>query len=86
MPFEYQGPDVVARFGASLFGAGRSSISCRREPTVSPRSGPPRPRTGIHHGTGRHVLTVRGDRISARAQFDNSVLPTFGLPRSPPSR
>ena len=40
MPFEYEGRDVVARFCPSLFGAGRKSTSCRREPTASRRSGP----------------------------------------------
>jgi SnoaL-like protein len=40
MPFEYEGRDVVARFCANIFGAGRGSTSCAREPTVSRRSEP----------------------------------------------
>jgi hypothetical protein len=41
--------------------------------------------TGIRHGTDLYVLTLTGDRISAMTRFDNSVLPSFGLPRSLPS-
>jgi hypothetical protein len=31
------------------------------------------------------VLTLAGDHISALTRFDNSVLPSFGLPRTLPS-
>jgi hypothetical protein len=31
------------------------------------------------------VLTLTGDRICAMTRFENSVLPSFGLPRSLPS-
>ena len=41
---------------------------------------------GISHGTGLYVLTLTGDRICAMTRFDNSVLPSFGLPRSLPGR
>jgi RNA polymerase sigma-70 factor (TIGR02960 family) len=87
MPFEYHGRDVVARFCASLFGAGR-----RFELVPTRANGQPafgaylRAATGIRHGTGLYVLTLTGDRISAMTRFDNSVLPWFGLPRSLPSR
>ena len=40
---------------------------------------------GISHGTGLYVLTLTGDRICAMTRFENSVLPSFGLPRSLPS-
>jgi hypothetical protein len=39
---------------------------------------------GISHGTGLYVLTLTGDRICAMTRFENSVLPSFGLPRSLP--
>jgi RNA polymerase sigma-70 factor (TIGR02960 family) len=87
MPFEYEGRDVVARFCASLFGAGR-----RFELVPTRANGQPafgaylRAPTGIRHGTGLFVLTLTGDRICAMTRFDNSVLPWFGLPRSLPSR
>jgi hypothetical protein len=42
--------------------------------------------TGVRHGTGLYVLTLRGNQICAMTHFDNSVLGWFGLPRSLPSR
>ncbi|GAB3872798.1 hypothetical protein GCM10029964_011840 [Kibdelosporangium lantanae] len=87
IPFEYQGKDVVARFCARIFGAGR-----RFELVPTWANGQPafgaylRSPTGVSHGTGLYVITVVGDRISAMTRFDNSVLPWFGLPRSLPSR
>ncbi|MEV4166310.1 hypothetical protein [Nonomuraea dietziae] len=43
-----------------------------------------RAHTGIRHGTGLFVLTLAGDRICAMTRLENSVLPSFGLPRSLP--
>jgi RNA polymerase sigma-70 factor (ECF subfamily) len=86
MPFEYQGRDVVARFCASIFRAGRRfdliPTRANRQPAFGAYLRAP---TGIRHGTGLYVLTLTGDRISAMTRFDNSVLPSFGLPRSLPS-
>jgi RNA polymerase sigma-70 factor (ECF subfamily) len=42
--------------------------------------------TGVRHGTGLFVLTLAGDRICAMTRFENSLLPSFGLPRSLPPR
>ncbi len=87
MPFEYQGRDVVARFCASLFDAGR-----RFELVPTRANGQPafgaylRAPGGIRHGVGLYMLALSGDRISALTRFDNGVLPWFGLPRSLPSR
>jgi len=87
MPFEYEGRDVVARFCASLFGAGRSFDLVPTRANGQPAFGAYlRPPTGIRHGTGLYVLTLTGDRICALTRFDNSVLSCFGLPRSLPSR
>jgi RNA polymerase sigma-70 factor (TIGR02960 family) len=87
MPFEYQGRDVVARFCASLFGAGRRFDLVPARANGQPAFGAYlRAPTGIRHGTGLYVLTLTGDRICAMTRFDNSVLPWFGLPRSLPSR
>jgi RNA polymerase sigma-70 factor (ECF subfamily) len=87
MPFEYQGRDVVARFCAILFGAGRRFDLVPTRANAQPAFGvylhAP---AGIRHGTGLYVLTLTGDRICAMTRFDNSVLPWFGLPRSLPSR
>ena len=41
---------------------------------------------GTRHGVGLIVLTLSGDRICAMTRFENTVLPSFGLPRSLPSR
>jgi RNA polymerase sigma-70 factor (TIGR02960 family) len=86
MPFEYQGRDVVARFCASIFRAGRRfdliPTRANRQPAFGAYLRTP---TGIRRGTGLYVLTLTGDRISAMTRFDNSVLASFGLPRSLPN-
>jgi RNA polymerase sigma-70 factor (ECF subfamily) len=87
MPFEYEGRDVVARFCACLFGAGRRTDLVPTRANGQPAFGTYlRAPGGISHGTGLYVLTLTGDRICAMTRFENSVLPSFGLPRSLPSR
>ena len=87
MPFGYEGRDVVVRFCASLFGAGRRFDLVPTRANGQPAFGAYlRAPAGISHGTGLYVLTLTGDRICAMTRFDNSVLPWFGLPRSLPSR
>jgi RNA polymerase sigma-70 factor (ECF subfamily) len=87
MPFEYEGRDVVARFCASLFGAGRRFDLVPARANGQPAFGAYlRDPAGIRHGVGLYVLTLTGDRICAMTRFDTSVLPWFGLPRSLPSR
>jgi RNA polymerase sigma-70 factor (ECF subfamily) len=87
MPFEYEGRDVVARFYAGLFGAGRRFDLVPTRANGQPAFGAYlRAPDGIRHGTGLYVLTLADDRICAMTRFDNSVLPWFGLPRSLPSR
>jgi RNA polymerase sigma-70 factor (TIGR02960 family) len=87
MPFEYEGRDVVARFCASLFGAGRRfdlvPTRANGQPAFGAYLHTP---TGVRHGVGLYVLTLTGDRICAMTRFENTVLPWFGLPRSLPSR
>jgi RNA polymerase sigma-70 factor (TIGR02960 family) len=86
MPFEYQGRDVVTRFCASIFHADRRFDLIPTRANGQPAFGAyVRAPTGIRHGTGLYVLTLTGGRISAMTRFDNSVLPSFGLPRSLPS-
>jgi RNA polymerase sigma-70 factor (TIGR02960 family) len=87
MPFEYEGRDVVARFCASLFGAGRRFDLVPTRANGQPAFGAYlRTPTGVRHGVGLYVLTLTGDRICAMTRFENTVLPWFGLPRSLPSR
>ena len=77
----------MARFSASIFGAGRRFDLVRTRANGQPAFGLYlRAPTGIRHGTGLMVLTLAGDRISAMTRFDKSVLPWFGLPRSLPGR
>ena len=87
MPFEYEGRDVVVRFCADLFGAGRRfdlvPARANGQPAFGAYLNVP---DGIRHGTGLYVLTLTGDRICAMTRFDNSVLASFGLPRSLPGR
>jgi len=86
MPFEYEGRDLVARFCAGIFGAGRRFDLVPTRANGQPAFGAYlRAPTGIRHGTGLIVLTLSGDRISAMTRFENSVLPWFGLPRSLPA-
>jgi RNA polymerase sigma-70 factor (TIGR02960 family) len=87
MPLEYEGRDVVARFCALLFGAGRQYDLVPTRANGQPAFGLyVRASGGIRHGTGLVVLTLAGDRICAMTRFENSVLPWFGLPRSLPGR
>jgi RNA polymerase sigma-70 factor (TIGR02960 family) len=85
LPLEYEGRDVVARFCASMFGSGRRFDLVPTRANGQPAFGAYlRSPTGIRHGTGLYVLTLAGDRICAMTRFENSVLPSFGLPRSLP--
>ena len=87
MPLDYEGRNVVARFCALLFGAGRKYDLVPTRANGQPAFGlyvhAP---GGIRHATGLIVLTLAGNRICAMTRFENSVLPWFGLPRSLPSR
>jgi RNA polymerase sigma-70 factor (TIGR02960 family) len=87
MPFEYEGRDVVGRFCASIFRAGRRFDLVPTRANGQPAFGAYlRGPDGISHGMGLYVLTLAGERICAMTRFENSVLPSFGLPRSLPSR
>jgi RNA polymerase sigma-70 factor (ECF subfamily) len=87
VPFEYEGRDLVARFCASVFRAGRRFDLVPTRANGQPAFGAYlRAPNDISHGTGLYVLTLAGDRIGAMTRFDNSALPWFGLPRSLPSR
>ena len=87
MPLEYEGRDVVARFCALMFGAGRRFDLVPTRANGQAAFGTyVRGPDGIRHGTGLFVLTLAGDRICAMTRFENSVLPWFGLPRSLPGR
>ena len=85
IPFEYEGRDVVARFCASLFGAGRRFDLVPTRANGQPAFGAYlRGTRGIRQGIGLYVLTLTGDRIFAMTRFENSALRWFGLPGSLP--
>ena len=87
MPFEYGGRAAVARFCASILGSGRRFDLVPTRANGQPAFGAYlRTPTGISHGVGLYVLTLAGDRICALTRFENSVLSSFGLPRSHASR
>jgi RNA polymerase sigma-70 factor (ECF subfamily) len=86
MPFEYEGRAAVARFFASIFGSGREFTLIPTRANGQPAFGAyVRAPSGIRHGSGLFVITLAGDQICALTRFENTVLPSFGLPRSLPS-
>ena len=87
IPFEYEGRELVARFCAGIFGAGRRFDLVPTRANGQPAFGAYlRGADGVSHGVGLIVLALAGDRICAMTRFENSALPWFGLPRSLPSR
>jgi RNA polymerase sigma-70 factor (ECF subfamily) len=86
IPLVYQGRADVARFYASVLRPDWTydfvSTRANGQPALGAYLRTP---TGVRHGIGLVVLTLRGDRISAITRFDTSVLPSFGLPRSLPN-
>jgi RNA polymerase sigma-70 factor (TIGR02960 family) len=86
-PFGYEGRDLVARYWARQFGAGRQFELVPTRANGQPAFGAYlRGPAGIRHAAGFYVLTLTGGQICAMTRFDNSVLPSFGLPRSLPGR
>ncbi len=86
-PFGYEGRELVARYCAHQFAAGRRFDLVPTRANGQPAFGAYlRAPNGIRHATGFYVLTIASDRICGMTRFDISVLPWFGLPRSLPSR
>ena len=87
VPFGYEGRDVVTRYCASLFAAGRRSdlvpVRANGQPAFGAYLRGP---AGIRHATAFYVLTLAAGQICAMTRFEASVLPWFGLPRSLPGR
>jgi RNA polymerase sigma-70 factor (ECF subfamily) len=87
MPFEYQGRELVARFCAGILGADRRFALVPTRANGQPAFGAYlRAPEGPSRGVGLYVLTISGNRISAMTSFENTVLPSFGLPQSLPNR
>jgi RNA polymerase sigma-70 factor (TIGR02960 family) len=87
MPFEYEGRDLVVRFFASIFGGGRRFDLVPTRANGQPAFGAYRfAPSSIRPGVGLYVLTLSGERICGLTRFETTVLPSFGLPRSLPTR
>ncbi|MCW2908675.1 MAG: polymerase subunit sigma-70 [Actinomycetia bacterium] len=85
LPLEYQGRELARRFFTAVW----RERSYRVIPTrangqlafaVYVRD----PHAGVAHANGLLVATLAGPRICTLTRFDNSVLPSFGLPRTRP--
>jgi RNA polymerase sigma-70 factor (TIGR02960 family) len=86
-PFGYEGRDLVARYCVRQFGGGRRFDLVPTRANGQPAFGVYlRGPAGVRHATAFYVLTLAGDQICGMTRFDNSVLPSFGLPRSLTSR
>jgi RNA polymerase sigma-70 factor (ECF subfamily) len=86
-PFGYEGRELVARYCARQFGAGRRFDLVPARANGQPAFGAyVRGADGGRHAAGLYVLTLAGDRICGMTRFEASVLPWFGLPRSLPTR
>ena len=87
MPLEYQGRELAARFfGTVAFRPGRRTryVATRANGQPALAAYVRDPTTGLYRANGIAVLTLSGSLISAITGFDNSVLPSFGLPRTLP--
>jgi RNA polymerase sigma-70 factor (TIGR02960 family) len=87
-PFEYLGRDLAAQFHTAVtFRRGRTYRLVPTRANWQPAFAlyTKDPHAEVLHANGLMVLTLAGDHISALTRFDNSVLPTFGLPRRLPS-
>jgi RNA polymerase sigma-70 factor, ECF subfamily len=86
LPLEYLGREAVTRFQAAVFGQATSYRLVATRANGQPAFGlyllDPRARTW--RATGLMVLTLAADRITALTRFDNSILSSFGLPRTLP--
>jgi len=85
IPLEYHGRELTRRFFKDI--AFRSGRRFRLQPTRA--NGQPAlgiymhdPAAEIYRANGVIVLTLSGAAISAITRFDNSVLPSLGLPRT----
>src|SRR5438309_10332007 len=86
-PFGYEGRELVVRYCARQFAAGRRFDLVPARANGQPAFGAYLPRPdGIRHATGFYVLTLAGGRICGMTRFEAGVLPWFGLPRSLPNR
>jgi RNA polymerase sigma-70 factor (ECF subfamily) len=86
-PFGYEGRELVARYCARQFAAGRRFDLVPTRANGQPAFGAYlRGPAGDRHAIAFYALTLTGHQICALTRFEASVLPWFGLPRSLPSQ
>jgi RNA polymerase sigma-70 factor (ECF subfamily) len=86
-PFGYEGQELVLRYCARQFAAGRRFDLVPTRANGQPAFGAYlRGSAGDRHATALYALTLTGDQICGMTRFAASVLSWFGLPRSLPSR
>jgi RNA polymerase sigma-70 factor (ECF subfamily) len=87
VPLEYYGLAAAARFHATVvFRQGRTYdlIPTRANGQLAFAAYVRDPAGGPRHAMGLLVMTVSGERVTEITRFDNTVLASFGLPRSLP--
>jgi RNA polymerase sigma-70 factor (TIGR02960 family) len=86
-PYEYEGRKLAAIFCASIFRAGRRFALLPTRANGQPAFGAYlRDPSGESRGVGLYALTLSGDSICAMTRFEHTVLASFGLLTSLPSR
>ena len=87
VPLEYRGIQAATRFHATVvFRQGRSYdlIPTRANGQLAFAAYVRDPAGGVRHAMGLLVMSVAGDRVTEITRFDNTVLASFGLPRTLP--
>ncbi|NUS44014.1 MAG: RNA polymerase subunit sigma-70 [Mycobacteriaceae bacterium] len=82
MPFEYKGPDAVARLIRSVFDTGRRFDLVPTRANGQPAFGSYVRTSDSKYASGLIVLGLSGSRICSLTRFDRGVFPWFGLPRT----
>lgn len=87
VPLEYHGLAAAVRFHATVvFRQGRTYdlVPTRANGQLAFAAYVRDPAGGVRHAMGLLVLTVSGERVTEITRFDNTVLASFGLPRTLP--
>ena len=87
VPLEYRGRDLAARFNTAVtFRQGRTYdlIPTRANGQLAFAAYVRDPIGGLRHSMGLLVFTLSGERVCEITRFANSVLASFGLPRTLP--
>jgi RNA polymerase sigma-70 factor (TIGR02960 family) len=87
VPLEYRGRDSAARFHAAVVFRQRRTydlIPTRANGQLAFAAYVRDPAGGVRHAMGLLVMTLSGERVTEITRFDNTVLASFGLPRTLP--